>query len=222
MQNGEARRPATNTRRQTARRCACGARVSSGVSAFPAGLGPLTSQRGFTLIEVLAALVIVSLGMLGVIEAVTQTASNGVYLRDKTIAHWVAMNQLTKVRLDTRPPKVEKTSDEIEMAQRRWRWTMTVIQTPVASVRRIDISVTPAEADKDSSLASVTGFFGSSISPGVQPVFWSGQGAGGRGNPGVPVTPGTPGTDQQPQPTAPPVTPPPAGDGNVDAGSGVR
>jgi len=32
---------------------------------------------GFTLIEVLAALVIVALGMLGVIEAVTQTARNG-------------------------------------------------------------------------------------------------------------------------------------------------
>ena len=42
---------------------------------------------GFTLIEVLAALIIVSLGMLGVIEAVSQTASNGAYLRDKTIAH---------------------------------------------------------------------------------------------------------------------------------------
>ena len=48
--------------------------------------------RGFTLIEVLAALVIVALGMLGVIQAVTQTARNGTYLREKTLAHWIAMN----------------------------------------------------------------------------------------------------------------------------------
>jgi len=38
--------------------------------------------RGFTLIEVLAALVIVGLGMLAVIQAVSQTASNSTYLRE--------------------------------------------------------------------------------------------------------------------------------------------
>jgi len=49
-------------------------------------------RQGFTLIEVLAALVIVALGMLGVIQAVTQTARNGTYLREKTFAHWIALN----------------------------------------------------------------------------------------------------------------------------------
>ena len=44
---------------------------------------------GFTLIEVIVALVVIALGMLGVIQAVSQTASNTGYLRDKTIAHWV-------------------------------------------------------------------------------------------------------------------------------------
>ncbi|MCK7583534.1 MAG: type II secretion system minor pseudopilin GspI [Chromatiales bacterium] len=48
------------------------------------------APAGFTLIEVLAALVIVALGMLGVIQAVTQTARNGTYLREKTLAHWIA------------------------------------------------------------------------------------------------------------------------------------
>ena len=115
--------------------------------------------------------------MLGVIEAVSQTARNDAYLRDKTIAHWVAMNQLTKVRLETRAPKIDKSSDEVEMAQRRWRWNMVVTQTAVESVRRIDISVAPAEASKDSSIAKITGFYGTAIAPaGGQPVSWSGQG----------------------------------------------
>ena len=60
--------------------------------------------RGFTLIEVLAALVIVALGMMGAIEAVTQSASSGSYLREKTLAHWVAMNILTERRLAASPP----------------------------------------------------------------------------------------------------------------------
>ena len=89
------------------------------------------SAAGFTLIEVLAALVIVSLGMLGVIEAVTQTASNSTRMRDRTIAHWVAMNQLTAARLESRALDIAKTSDEVEMAGRRWRWTMEVSETPL-------------------------------------------------------------------------------------------
>ena len=39
------------------------------------------------------------------------------------------------------------------MADRQWRWTMEVTQTPLESVRRIDITVRPKDADEDSSLA---------------------------------------------------------------------
>jgi general secretion pathway protein I len=167
-------------------------------------------QRGFTLIEVLAALIIVSLGMLGVIEAVTQTASNGSYLRDKTIAHWVAMNQLSKVRLDTRPPKIDKSSDEVEMASRKWRWTMSVTQTPVQSLRRIDISVAPAEAAKTVSMASVTGFYGAAISPVAQPVSWTGQQGAGGGGPNNPPPGETNPPNGNPPNANPPTQPPPA------------
>lgn len=134
------------------------------------------SARGFTLIEVLAALVIVALGMLGVIEAVSQTASNGSYLRDKSLAHWVAMNQLAQVRLAPQPPKIDKSSDEVEMADRRWRWTMDVTQSPLESVRRIDIRVGLAEGPEDASLASITGFYGAAIAPaGSTIVLWQGS-----------------------------------------------
>lgn len=133
------------------------------------------TSRGFTLIEVLAALIIVALGMLGVIEAVSQTASNGNYLRDKSIAHWIAMNQLTLARLAPQAPKIDKSSDEVEMADRRWRWTMEVRQTPLDSVRRIDISVRLAEAAENSSLASISGFYGAAIAPaGTTLVAWQG------------------------------------------------
>lgn len=141
-------------------------------------------QRAFTLIEVLAALVIVSLGMLGVIQAVSQTASNGTYLRDKTIAHWVAMNRLTEVRLQPQAPKIDKSSDEVEMAGQRWRWTMTVTQSEVESIRRIDISVRPAEADEDSSMAFITGFYGAALAPaGSTTIMWQGsEGAAPQGS----------------------------------------
>ena len=110
---------------------------------------------GFTLIEVIVAMIVIGLGMLGVIQAVSQTASNSGYLRDKTIAHWVAMNRLTEIRLQKTAPGIDKTSDEVEMAGRRWKWTMNVTQSPVETIRRIDISVRPAEAKEGASMASV-------------------------------------------------------------------
>ena len=145
----------------------------------------LNFSRGFSLIEVLAALVVVSLGMLGVIEAVSQTASNTAYLRDKTLAHWVAMNRLTELRLEAQTPRIAKSSDELEMAGRRWRWTVEVTQTPVESMRRIDVSVRLADGDDESSLASVSGFYGTAIAaPGTTVVLWQGNAGGPDGSGG--------------------------------------
>lgn len=144
------------------------------------------AHRGFTLLEVLAALIIVALGMLGVIQAVSQTASNTSYLRDKTVAHWVAMNQLTQARLAAQQPRIGKTSDDVEMAGRTWRWTMEVTQTPLESMRRIEVRVRLKDADEDSSMATVNGFFGAAIAqPGTVMISWQGmdgEQGGGNGN----------------------------------------
>lgn len=155
--------------------------------------------RGFTLLEVLAALVIVSLGMLAVIEAVGQTASNNTRMRDRVIAHWVAMNKLTQTRLEPSPPKIDKTSDQVEMAGRRWRWTMEVTETPVQSVRRIDITVAEAEANEEASLTSITGFYGQAIAATSSGISVWNIGA-------QPVPPGAeqPGTEGGKNPTQPP------------------
>ncbi len=165
---------------------------------------------GFTLIEVMVALVVIALGMLGVIQAVSQTANNSGYLRDKTVAHWVGMNQLTEVRLQKSAPGIDKTSDEVEMAGRRWKWTMEVTQSPVETIRRIDISVRPADAKEDSSLASVTGFYGSAVAPpGSTLVAWQGAGDGPPARQGdeddeQQPPQDQPGEDDPPEPEAPP------------------
>ena len=140
---------------------------------------PRARAAGFTLIEVLAALVIVALGMLGVIQAVTQTARNGTYLREKTLAHWIAMNVITENRLLPTPPEVAETSDEVDFAGERWRWTMTVTQTEVQSLRRMDVSVRPAGKPDSEALTTVTGFYGTAIgAAGGGSLTWSDAGTG--------------------------------------------
>ncbi|HEX5651022.1 MAG TPA: type II secretion system minor pseudopilin GspI [Steroidobacteraceae bacterium] len=142
------------------------------------------SQRfsGFTLIEVLAALVIVALGMLGAITAVNQATRNGTYLREKTLAHWVAMNLLTERRLQASAPDVAETKGEVEFANERWRWSLRVTQTEVRSLRRMDVTVALAASPETSSLATLSGFYGTAISTASGgTVVWAGSGAPGSG-----------------------------------------
>ena len=139
----------------------------------------LASSRGFTLIEVLA---VVALGMLGVIQAVTQTARNGTYLRDKTLAHWIAMNVITERRLLPSPPDVSESTEDVEFAGQRWRWTMNVTQTEVESLRRMDVSVRPADRPDSEALVTVTGFYGTAIGAvGGNALPWT-DGQPGAGN----------------------------------------
>lgn len=126
-------------------------------------------QYGFTLIEVLAALIIVSLGMLAVIQAVSQTVNNASYMRDKTIAHWVAMNQLTEVRLAPSAPPGGDTAGDVEMAGTTWHWRMTVKPTDAQTMRRIDVKVGPKADGDNASIASVSGFYGTAVVLGSPP-----------------------------------------------------
>lgn len=116
-------------------------------------------QSGFTLLEVLVALVIVALGLMAAFGQVNQTLTVSSRLRDKTLAHWVAVNEMTRLRLLGEFPAIGSRSDEVEMARTNWRYTINVVKTPLDALRRVDISV--AFADRpDSVVTTLTGFLG--------------------------------------------------------------
>lgn len=116
-------------------------------------------QSGFTLLEVLVALVIVALGLMAAFGQVNQTLTVSSRLRDKSLAHWVALNEMTRLRLLNEFPAIGSRSDEVEMARVNWRFTINVVETPLDSLRRVDISV--AFADRpDTVVTSLTGFIG--------------------------------------------------------------
>jgi general secretion pathway protein I len=56
-------------------------------------------DAGFTLVEVLVALVVVAIGLAALMVAVSGTARTSGYLRDKTLAQWIALNRIAEVRL---------------------------------------------------------------------------------------------------------------------------
>ena len=116
-------------------------------------------QSGFTLLEVLVALVIVALGLMAAFGQVNQTLTVATRLRDKTLAHWVATNEMTRLRLLAEFPAIGSRSDEVEMANTNWRYTIKVVKTPVEALRRVDISIAFAERP-DRVVTTLTGFLG--------------------------------------------------------------
>ncbi len=121
--------------------------------------GERCSQSGFTLIEVLVALVIVALGLLAAFGQVNQTLTTASRLRDKTFANWVALNQLTAQRLLGDYPEVGSSSGDVEMGRSTWRYTVKIEKTDFDDLRQINVSVAFAD-NPEQVVSSISGFLG--------------------------------------------------------------
>jgi general secretion pathway protein I len=164
---------------------------------------------GFTLVEVLVALVIVALGLTALMVAVNGTARTSGFLRDKTLAQWIALNRLTEVRLNMVKFGQNTDTGELDFGNRKWHYDTRYFDTSIASMKRVVVRVYLGDAKtKGNPVAQAVGFLGTSLAaPGSLIVDWTagislanGGGTGG-------TTPGTttPGTTV----TAPPGTNPP-------------
>lgn len=117
----------------------------------------MRSQGGFTLLEVLVALAIVAIALGALLKTGAGNSANAVYLRDKTFAHWVAMNKVTELQLAPSWPDVGTSRGKVEMAGRAWQWTAKVSGTFDANVRRVDVEVR-ADDGRDGVLDVATAF----------------------------------------------------------------
>jgi general secretion pathway protein I len=95
--------------------------------------------RGFTLLEVLIALAIVAMSVGALLGTVTSSASNVIYLKDKTLAEWVALNRLTELRIDKNMPDPGKHKGNSVLGGMRWEWEEEVVELPVKGMWRIDV-----------------------------------------------------------------------------------
>jgi general secretion pathway protein I len=98
-------------------------------------------DRGFTLIEVLVAVAVLAIALGAVLSSVTRYAANAGYLKERTLAVFVAHNRLAEIELEPVYPAIGKSDGEVEMAGTKWHWDAEVLETPDPNLRRIDVRV---------------------------------------------------------------------------------
>lgn len=113
--------------------------------------------RGFTLLEVMVAVAVLAIALAAVISAMARQADNAGYLKQKTLALWVAHNRLTELQLQEQTPSTGRSDGTVEMGGTEWRWQAVVRETDDERLHRVDVEVM-RPGQKEGSLAQLTGF----------------------------------------------------------------
>jgi len=111
---------------------------------------------GFTLIEVMVALVVLAIGMTAALHSASQAGYAGTLLKQKTIAHWVASNQAAELSINQEWPQPGTTSGTETMANQTWHWEAEVENTDVPELRIVTIRVT-LDGEEKASLITFVG-----------------------------------------------------------------
>jgi len=128
-------------------------------------------DRGFTLIEVLVALAIVSFALAAMAGTMVQMLNAANTMRDRTYASWIANNKITEMRLSNVLPEVSTSSGEVTYAGVDWNWRAVVSETGVENLYRIDVSI--SFPGQDPLMRPVTGFIGEPVPPGQSNRSWN-------------------------------------------------
>jgi len=105
----------------------------------------LSQQNGFTLLEVLVALVIVGTALGASLRAVASLTQNSQGLRVATLATWSAENRLSQLRLTQTWPPLGSNQFPCPQAELLLQCEEQVYSTPNPFFRRVEVSVYDAE-----------------------------------------------------------------------------
>ncbi len=107
------------------------------------------------------ALIIAGLLLPALLMAFGNQADGVAHIRDKSIAQWVASNQLTQARIEIAKTKLVFQGERqgvSSMDGREWYWWLSSSKTEVEDFYRLEVRVAPQEQGQDQPLHTLTGF----------------------------------------------------------------
>ena len=119
-------------------------------------------NKGFTLIEVMVALAIIAIALAALIKASGNHTRSAAYLKSKTLAHYVAMNEVAKLQIENAWPDLGTKKGETDMAGITWYWTREVTKTldESGNIRGLKFRIFQDD-DREHGLAQVQAFIAS-------------------------------------------------------------
>ena len=143
-------------------------------------------SSGFTLLEVMVAMVILAFGMMAVHKMLNDYVHTSAEIEIRTLASWIATNKLTELAVGPTWPAIDEYEENVEFANRQWRCEIEVSETEVTNLRRVDVSVF-LDNDPDHVVRKVSALIEPPAPPGFLPPQWTApptSGDGGRGERG--------------------------------------
>lgn len=104
------------------------------------------TQRGFTLVEILVALVVVMMGVVVLSQSLGGAASAYTWLDERTRAYMIASDKLVEMQVYQQWPSTGTQDEVVERNEERWRVRTRVSNGPYPGTRRVDIEVGPEPA----------------------------------------------------------------------------
>lgn len=121
------------------------------------------ANKGFTLLEIMIALAVFAIVAAALVKNAALTVKQTRTIEEKSIAYWVAENQLAQLQARPRTandfPQVGSDTNTVNMGGRDWDVTVNVASTGNEDMRRVEVSVaSPAAPDRK--VAGLVGFLG--------------------------------------------------------------
>jgi len=119
----------------------------------------VSDKRGFTLIEVMVALAIFAVAVAGLSSAMHNNVRNANYLKEKTVANWIANNKMVEIHAAGDYPPLQDRSDKIEYAGAQWVVNTKIQKTrnENMAIRLIEVSVGMENDGEPNYFATITG-----------------------------------------------------------------